>query len=266
MTFKLFARLFAVLLSVSVFTAPGVRAAPLLDVMFLLDSSGSVSNPDFQSQIAATQSYISTLQTGVPGILRDPGPPVAPDLLGADLNVGIVQFSTSVNLDLGLTGNLATVNAALGNMVQQFGQTNHAGAFTAAAAELAANGRAGAQQAIVLITDGTANEPNGGPVNPLVAAINAAESAKNDGILIFAIGVGNNIQLFDLELYASGPTANFTDHVNDHDALTTVNGHLAEALLTEEAAVSVDAPAPLALLGLGFAGLALIRRRRSIAA
>ncbi|CAN0452661.1 unnamed protein product, partial [Ectocarpus fasciculatus] len=207
-------------LSVSVFTAPGVRAAPLLDVMFVLDGSGSMGSSEFISQSLATQTYIDFLQTGVPGIDRDPGPPVAPDLLGADLNAGVVQFSTSAHLIQPLTGVLTAVDVALNNMVQLLGQTNHADAFTLAAAELAANGRAGAQQAIVLITDGTANEPNSG--NPLIDAINAANDAKDDGILIFAIGVGNSISLFDLELYASGPTEDFTAHVDSHGLLPTV--------------------------------------------
>lgn len=262
MTFKRFARLFAVLLSVSVYTAPGVRAAPLLDVMFVLDGSGSVSSSNFINQAFATQTYINFLQTGVPGIDRDPGPPVAPDLLGADLNVGIVQFSTSANLARGLTNDLAAVNVTLDNMFQLNGHTNHADAFTLAAAELAANGRAGAQQAIVLITDGRANEPSGGPIDPVTAAIQAANDAKDDGILIFAIGVGNDIELFDLADYGSNPTGDFTAHVDSHLLLATVTSNLAEALLTE-ATVSVDAPAPLALLGLGIAGLALIRRRRT---
>lgn len=259
---KLFAPLFAVLLSVSVFSAPAVRAAPLLDVMFLLDGSGSVSSSNFINQNFATQVYINTLQTGVPGIDRDPGPPVAPDLLGAHLNAGIVQFGTSANLISNLTSNIAAVNVALDNMFQLNGQTNHADAFTLAAAELATNGRVGAQQAIVLITDGTANEPIGGPANPILAALQAANDAKNDGILIFAIGVGSDVQLFDLADYASNPTEDFTAHVDGHFLLPTVTGNLAEALLTE-ATVSVDAPAPLALLGIGIAGLAFMRRRRS---
>jgi Ca-activated chloride channel homolog len=244
------------LLATPLMSNTSLRAAPLLDVMFLLDGSGSVSGSSFINQAVATQTYINVLQTGVAG---------PPDLQGADLNAGIVQFSTSAQLVQGLTNNIAAVNIALDNMFQLNGQTNHADAFTLAAAELAANGRAGAQQAIVLITDGTANEPSGGPTNPLVAAINAANDAKNDGILIFAIGAGSGIQLSDLENYASSPTEDFTAHVSGHILLPTVTTNLAEALLTE-ATVSVNAPAPLALLGLGFAGLACLRRRRSIAA
>lgn len=256
MTFRLCARLFAVLISVSIFTATGARAAPLLDVIFVLDGSGSISAADYQTQIDATKGYISTLQNGVPGIDRDPGPPVAPDLLGADLNVGLVQFSTNAVLDLGLTGNLAAANSALDAMSQQFGQTNHAAAFALAASELSANGRAGAQQAIVLVTDGEANQPGG---NPLIAAISAADGAKSDGILIFTIGVGNDVDLFHLAAYSSGP--DFVAGINDYDALDTVTSQIAETLLIEETAVSVDGPAPLALLGLGIAVMTCLRRR-----
>ena len=256
MTLRLCARLFALLLSVSIFTATGARAAPMLDVIFVLDGSGSLSAVDYQTQIDATKGYITTLQTGVSGIDRDPGPPVAPDLLGADLNVGLVQFSTGAVLDLGLTGNLAAANSALDAMSQQLGQTNHAAAFALAASELAANGRAGVQQAIVLVTDGAANVPGG---NPFTAALFAANAAKNDGVLIFAIGVGNDVDLFDLADYASGP--GFVAGIDDYDALETVASQIAEALLTEETAVSVDSPVPLALLGLGIAVMACLRRR-----
>ena len=255
---KLSAPLFAVLPSISVFSAPPVRAAPLLDVMFVLDSSGSISAGDFLTQIEAAKGYVSILFTGVPGAS---GPPPSPGLQAADLQAGIVQFSTNATLDLGLTGDLAAVNTALDNLFQQFGQTNHAAAFAAAAAELAANGRAGAQQAIVLVTDGEANEPVSS--NPLVAAIDAANAAKNDGILIFAIGIGGSSLLDSLDFYASVPTAGFTALVNDFDALAALDTDIAEALLTEATVTAVDAPAPLAMLALGIAGLAFLRRRRS---
>ena len=125
------------------------------------------------------------------------------------------------------------------------------------AAELAANGRAGARQAIILITDGKANEPVSGPVDPITAAINAANAAIDDGIDIFTIGVGNSVDMPDLEDYASG--AEFTALVSDFSDLASVNASIAEEFLPE-ATVSVDAPAPLAILGLGIAGLACWRR------
>lgn len=255
---KLSAPLFAVLLSVSILSAPAVRAAPLLDVMFVLDSSGSISASEFQTQIDAAKGYVSILSTGVPGTS---GPPPSPGLQAADLQAGIVQFSTNATLDLGLTGDLAAVNTALDNLNHLNGQTNHAAAFAAAAAELAANGRAGAQQAIILVTDGQANEPV--ISNPIVAAINAANDAKSDGILIFAIGVGSQLDQSYLDLYASNPTADFTALFGDFDSLATLDLQIAEQLLTEATVTAVDAPAPLAMLALGIAGLAFMRRRRS---
>ena len=108
----------------------------------------------------------------------------------------------------------------------------------------------------MLVTDGEANQPGG---NPLIAAISAADAAKNDGILIFTIGVGNDVDLFHLAAYSSGP--DFVAGIDDYDALEIVTPQIAETLLIEETAVSVNGPAPLALLGLGIAVMACLQRR-----
>lgn len=268
---KFFAPLFAVLFSVSVFHAPAARSAPMLDVMFLVDGSGSITAGDFTALTNSVGSIANTLATGIPGAgaVPDPNPPfgtLPADLLAADLHAGIVQFSTGATLDLGLTGDLAVVNTVLDNLAQQNGQTNHAAAFALAAAQLAANGRAGAQQAIVLLTDGNPNEPGGS--NPVTDAIIQANIAKNDGILIFAVGIGNAVDQGTLDDYASAPTEDFTALVDDFDGLGAVNTPIAQQLLVSGFAESaaVSAPAPIAVLGLGIAALAFQRRRRIAAA
>lgn len=268
---RFFALLFAVVLSVSVFQAPAARAAQMLDVMFLVDGSGSLIDPDFTTLKNGTLGIANTLANGIPGAgeLPDPANPpngtLPADLLGADLTVGLVQFATTAQLDLGLTGDLAAVDTALNNMSQLGGQTNHAAALELARTELAANGRAGAQQAIILLTDGVANETTG--FDPVTDAIIQSILAKSDGILIYGVAIGGQSVLDAVSDYASAPTEDFTALVDDVDALGTVNEPIAQELLMLgfQQSATVSAPAPLALLGLGIAAMACLRRRRSIA-
>lgn len=248
--------------------APSVaRATQMLDVMFLLDGSGSITDSDFIRQADAARSIATILAAGVPGggSVPDPGNPgsfLPVDLLPADLAVGVVQFSTSVTLELGLTGNLAAFNNTLDNLVQQGGQTNHAGAFAAGAAQLAANGRSGATQVMILLTDGLPNAPGG---NPLADAIAQADLAKSSGIQIYAIGIGNQIGAATLAEYASAPTADYTALFADYTAAQSAGDAVATQFLAADTLppiASVPAPAPMAVLGVGLAGFAAMRRRR----
>ena len=270
---RLFAALFVILFTIPVLTAPAARAAQMLDVMFLVDGSGSLTNSEFITLKNGTLSIANTLATGIPGAgeVPDPGDPgsfLPADLLAADLNVGLVQFSTTAQLDLGLTGDLAAVDTALTNMAQLGGQTNHAAALELAATELATNGRIGAQRAIILLTDGVPNETNG-PSDPVTdAIIQSLLAQSNHGILIYGVAIGGQSVLDAVSNYASNPTDDFTAQVGDVGGLGAVNEPIAQALLESGLAQSaaVSAPAPLAILGLGIAGLACLRRRRSIAA
>ena len=44
----------------------------LLDVMFVIDGSGSITDPDYIEMLDAVKGYAGTLAAGVPA---DPGPP-----------------------------------------------------------------------------------------------------------------------------------------------------------------------------------------------
>ena len=243
---RFFAPLFAVVLSVSVFQATTVRAAPLLDIMVLVDGSGSVSNSDYETQRAAVQNLFDSFTIGA-----------------ADTKFGLVQFSTGATLLSGLSDNPAALQNTLASMTQDFGQTNHGDAFQLANTELSNNGRAGARQAVIILTDGVANEPFGGGVNPLVHALNAANALEANTIEIFGVGIGADIALGDIETYV-GSTGDYAFHVSDHDnlqaALDIIIADL-QATDAEPPETQVSAPAPLALFGLGLGALALYRRR-----
>jgi len=172
------------------------------------------------------------------------------------------QFSTGATLLSGLSGNATALQNMLTSMTQDFGQTSHGDAFQLANAELSSNGRAGARQAVIILTDGVANRPTG--IDPIGYAIGAAEGLKLNGIEIFGVGIGSAIAIEDIEDYASTPLADYAFHVSDYDslqpALDDIIANL-QATVTEPPETQLSAPAPLALFGLGLGMLALYRRR-----
>ena len=223
--------------------APALRAAPLFDVMVLIDGSGSVSVPDYETQMTAVQQFLDGFAIG-----------------NSANRFGLVQFGNSASLVSGLSGDAAQLSNARSSVVQDLGQTNHAAAFGTAANEFALNGRTGVQQVVVMLTDGNPNVPT--PGNPLAAAIAAADDLKTDGALVFAVGIGNFIDPSTLELYASAPSADYAFSIADFSglggALADVGGSL-NSISGPEA--SVPAPASLAIAGFGLAALAFARRR-----
>ena len=223
--------------------APAVRAAPLFDVMVLIDGSGSVSAPDYETQRTAVQQFLDGFAIG-----------------NSANRFGLVQFGNSASLVSGLSGDATQLSNALSSMVQDLGQTNHAAAFGAAASEFALNGRTGVQQVVVMLTDGNPNEPTSG--NPLADAIAAADALKTDGALVYAIGIGNFVSPATLELYASAPSGDYTFSVADFSGLGGALADVAGSLNSiADPEVAVPAPATLAIAGFGLAALAFARRR-----
>lgn len=231
-------------LALLLLAAPAARAAPMYDVMVLVDGSGSVSAPDFVTQVQSVQHLFDGFAIGP-----------------ADNRFGIVQFGTAVSMSAGLSGNSAHLSNALANMSQAFGQTNHADAFTLAATEFAANARALAQQVVILLTDGIANVHAGGG-SPLAAAIDAANDLKSAGALVFAVGFGPLVSFGDMADYASAPAGDYA-----YNVASFAEGNGVMAAITaqlnpvQDPEIAVPAPATLALAGFGLVALALSRRR-----
>lgn len=218
-----------------------IHATPI-DIMLLVDGSGSLDASQYESQRFYANYFANQFSYG-----------------SSDARMGVVQFGNTAELVIGLSASETSVTNAIDSMTQPFGNTNHADALLSAHNEFQLNARSGALQAIILLTDGIANEPQSGA---LVSAINAANTNKTNGALIYALGFGSAISLTDLDYYASAPTDNFAYHFDSY-ADFGVTGTLDSIALELQPAQVVNAVEPqiLILIAIGLTLIPFARRR-----
>lgn len=216
------------------------QASPLLDVVVLMDASSSLGPVDYLDQKNLVAQFYNSFT------------------VGANANrFGLVQFGTSVQVVSGLSGDSLALQNDLNAAVQLEGNTNHGGALAMANTLLSTQGRGGdVQQVVVLLTDGNPNVSSGGHPNPAIDALLQADQLKNQGALVFTVGIGFGVDPGLLGAYASGPTAStvVSDFSGGSIAIDAVVDEL--NALPDPIAVTVDAPTPLGLmlLGLGILG------------
>jgi DNA-binding beta-propeller fold protein YncE/uncharacterized protein YegL len=96
--------------------------------------------------------------------------------------VTIIDFATEAKVEIGLSGDRAALEAAIDGIETRFGTRIDRG-LDEAVAELERNGRDNAGQVIVLLSDGQQiEEPD--------TAYAAGEAARDAGITVFAVGLG----------------------------------------------------------------------------
>ena len=154
-------------------------AARDTDVIVVLDRSGSMNG----QKIAAARGAVATFLA---------------DLDFSSARAGLVLFNSDAELAQPLTADAGLLLEALITESQPFGGTDIGEAVDRAAAALLADGRAGAEPVIVLLTDG---RPDGAEVD----ADAAAERAKDAGVRLFTIGFGNDTDPDLLARMASAP-------------------------------------------------------------
>ncbi|MFP4438515.1 MAG: VWA domain-containing protein [Chloroflexaceae bacterium] len=178
-----------------------VKLKPCLknkDIMLVFDGSGSVSATDFEKM----QSF---------GVRLVDGLEVSPSAA----NFGVVQFSSSVTTEIGLTDAADPVKSAINTMSKLGGGTNIDAGINEAQSEFN-NGRIDAPNVIVLLTDGQGS------------GTSAAGAAKNAKTTIICIGIGTGVNTAELEAIASSPGSVFTP--GDFEALI----YVLQALLPAE--------------------------------
>jgi Mg-chelatase subunit ChlD len=157
-----------------------------LDVMIVIDKSGSMAGNKITQAKDAANAFIDNL---VPGSDR----------------VGYVNYSTKGTLINGLTTSVSTVKSNISSTVID-ANTNIGGAIKTAFQEISDNARPEVKHVIVLLTDGEANisDTKGQTANQY--AINQANIAKVDGTIIYTVGLGTSVDANLLKAIANLPS------------------------------------------------------------
>ncbi|XP_033750926.1 cartilage matrix protein-like [Pecten maximus] len=178
------------------------------DIVFLLDSSSSIRQEQFQDQLNFVQNVADNFKIG-----------------SNNIQVGAITFSdeTKLNFQLNTHQTKPELKSAIARIPYVGGGTNTAKAIAYAQEKMFTpenGGRAWAAKILVLITDGFLNREH------YVAAHQEAYFAKFDNVTIMAIGVGSGVQDKDLEGLASTPKEKYVFRVNDYQALNTLRNEL----------------------------------------
>jgi len=166
---------------------PGLGCKGKVDLMLVVDRSGSIGSTDMATVRTALNSFIDAL------VLAVDGP-----------NAGQSSFASIGTLDQVLTSSSTLMHAAIDALLSS-GSTDLTSGINLAQAELdSVRDRADAPNIMLVVTDGQPNvgsDPNG-------EAAAAAAAARADGTEVFVVGIGSGVDpLYLQSSIASAPTS-----------------------------------------------------------
>ena len=149
--------------------SPDISENPT-DIVLILDRSGSMTGSPLTNLKLGAETFIDIIDEATDG--------TQDGQIGSGSHIGIVSFSSSAVADTQLITSVADLKAAV-NALSAGGSTNHADAFSTAAALF--DPTSTNAKVIVMFTDGKTT--SGLPPAPIAAAIRAS------GIVIYCIGL-----------------------------------------------------------------------------
>ncbi len=169
----------------------GLTAAPDIvdnpvDIVLILDRSGSMSGTPFADLITGVDLFVDMIAAATGG---------APDSIDGGSRIGIVSFATTASQDTGLITSVSNLKNSAAALITG-GSTNHSDAFSAATTLLSGSSN---RKIFVMFTDGvTTAGPDAAPF---------AEAAKLEGITIYCIGLDGSggVDVSALNEWASDP-------------------------------------------------------------
>jgi uncharacterized protein YegL len=190
----------------------GISGEPL-DVMLVLDRSGSMSGQPLADLKDAARAFVDILDEASDGQLDG--------VIANGSRVGMISFAGSATVDQPLTTSATAVKDSI-LALSAGGLTNHAHAFTTTRSELESSTTG---KIAVVMTDGMTTV--GGD------ATDEAQDARNAAIEIFAIGLGE-VDQPKIESWVSSP-------VDEHAFFTASSGDLLAIFEAIGAAIVVPA-------------------------
>ena len=152
-----------------------------LDIVFVLDASGSIGSSNFVRMKDFVKSVVSNFE------------------IGADnTRVGVIRYATSASIviPLGSTDDSLLLNNSITNIIYTSGGTaTHLALNLLDTAFSNARTSEGVPRVAVVFTDGQSNSPS--------LTIQAAQAVHSTGIVVYSFGIGNNVDNDELNAIAS---------------------------------------------------------------
>uniref|UniRef100_A0AC34FUV0 VWFA domain-containing protein n=1 Tax=Panagrolaimus sp. ES5 TaxID=591445 RepID=A0AC34FUV0_9BILA len=184
---------------------------PGMDLIFILDSSGSIGSDDFELARNFMVSIINSSRNN------------------ENNRFGIVRFSSDATLFLNLTNDYDEATNVAETLPYDGEETNIYSGFELAYEMLARDGRIDVPMVALLITDGQSNRGE----DPT----DAANDLKSLGVNLFTLGIGAEATT-DLNIWASSPNCMFYYSLNGYAQLATVFPDLLNAQICDVSAVA----------------------------
>lgn len=176
------------------------------DIVFVLDASTSVWVADFKRLLSFVKDLVEVMSISSErvrfGVLTYGNAPKE--------QIQLDQYSTTSDL-----------TKAISQIVHQRGGTNTAAALRHLRQQMftGTRQRDGVQKIAVLVTDGPSDSPK--------ATAQQAELVHKDDIRVFAIGVGKDVYMDELETIATQPSEDNVFTVDGYDTLGSLTAQLA---------------------------------------
>jgi len=166
-----------------------------MDLIFVLDESGSVGESNFRNIKTFTANLVSNLEIG-------------PE----ETQVGVITFNSraTVRFQLNTYQTSGSILRTIANMrYLGGGGTNTPAALNALREGFSITygvrpSEEGIPRVAIVVTDGKSNEGGGPP-----ATIAAANTVHDSNILVYAVGAGNSIDMNELNAIASEPSSQY---------------------------------------------------------